>query len=234
MSIKPSIRLALLVLAGLLLRAPAIALDRPFISDTFFYWYTWDYDREMGGWIGGVYNTPLEGYYDSRTFRDNYRSLRTASEWGITHHFMDYWAPTWKADTGEMREAVVMRAAEQLRREGYNTWMSYYQDGENFAMRDFARNVTEKRDVHQWLRDFARSPVWPRVGGRPLQLVYGRNGAPEITPDDAGFRVFLQGYYKDLAALNREWGTKYASFDDIRHSLSTTGWQRALAVRYQF
>ena len=42
---------------------PAMALDRPWIADTFFYWYTWDYDKQMGDWMGqGVHNTPLEGY----------------------------------------------------------------------------------------------------------------------------------------------------------------------------
>ena len=83
------------------------ALDRPWISDVFFYWYTWDYDRELGSWLGGIHNTPLGGYYDSRTFRDNRRSLWLASEWGLTHHFMDYWTPDWKGEDGQMREAVV-------------------------------------------------------------------------------------------------------------------------------
>jgi len=138
--------------------------ERPWVGVVFFYWYTWDYDRQLGSWAGqGVHNTPLYGYYDSRTYRDNYRSLRLASEWGVTHHWMDYWAPTWKGEGGEMREKIVMRAAEDVRKAGYNIWMSYYQDGNNFEMTDFVKNVREKRDVHQWLRDFGRSPIWPRA-----------------------------------------------------------------------
>ena len=39
-----------------------------------------------------------------------------------------------------------MRAAESLRQAGYDIWMSYYQDGENFEMREFSKNVAEKRD----------------------------------------------------------------------------------------
>ncbi|MFH1269196.1 MAG: hypothetical protein ABIK89_25995, partial [Planctomycetota bacterium] len=112
------------VLVFLLLTAPAAALERPWISDVFFYWYTWEYDTELGSWMGGIHNTPLDGYYDSRTFRDNRRSLRQASEWGLTHHFMDYWTPNWKGENDQMREAVVMQAAESLRKEGYDIWMS--------------------------------------------------------------------------------------------------------------
>jgi hypothetical protein len=216
------------------LAVPALALDRPWISDVFFYWYTWDYAQEMGGWIGGVHNTPLEGYYDSRTFRDNRRSLWTASEWGLTHHFMDYWAPDWKGEGGEMREATVMRAAESLRREGYDIWMSYYQDGQNFEMTDFARNVSEKRDVYQWLRDFAKSPVWPKIDGQPLQLVYSRNGAPKTTLDHAGFRAFLKDRYGSVAALNRAWGTDHRDFDQIEMTFAGRGHLRALSVAYQY
>jgi len=137
--------------------SPAAALDRPWISDVFFYWYTWDYAQEQGRWIGGIHNTPLDGYYDSRTFRDNRRSLWQASEWGLTHHFMDYWGRGWLGDKGEPRETTVMRAAEDLQRAGYDIWMGYYQDGRSFDVREFSRNVSEKRDVYHWLRDYARS-----------------------------------------------------------------------------
>lgn len=214
---------------------PGMALDRPWIADTFFYWYTWDYAQETGDWMGqGVHNTPLEGYYDSRTFRDNRRSLHTASEWGLTHHFMDYWAPDWKGEGGEMREAIVMRAAESLRREGYDIWMSYYQDGQNFEMADFARNVSEKRDVYQWLRDFARSPVWPKIDGQPLQLVYGRNGTPKTTLNHAGFRRFLIMRYGSIAALNRAWGSNYRDFDQIEMTFGGRGHLRASSIEYQY
>ncbi|MBC7288709.1 MAG: hypothetical protein H5T86_11865, partial [Armatimonadetes bacterium] len=64
--------------------AAQTGLDRPWISDTYFYWYEWDYERRSGNWLGGVYNTPLFGYYDSRRLADNLRELHCAAEWGIT------------------------------------------------------------------------------------------------------------------------------------------------------
>lgn len=207
--------------------------DRPWIGVVFFYWYTWDYKQQLGGWIGGVHNTPLYGYYDSRTYRDNLRSLRLASEWGVTHHWMDYWAPNWKDEQGQMREKTVMRAAEDLRKAGYNIWMSYYQDGENFEMKDFVRNVTEKRDVHQWLQDFAASPVWPKIQGKPMQLVYARNGAPKMTTDHAGFREYLKGRYGTIEALNDDWGSRFAGFDAVEMDITTRGPQRAWSAKYQ-
>ncbi len=222
------------VLLFSLLAAPAVALERPWIGDVFFYWYTWDYDTELGSWLGGIHNTPLEGYYDSRTFRDNRRSLWQASEWGMTHHFMDYWSPDWKGEDGQMREAVVMRAAESLRKEGYDVWMAYYQDGTNFEMREFSRNVSERRDVHQWLRDFAGSEVWPKIGGEPLQLVYARNGRPKTTIDHEGFRRFLRERYADVAGLNDEWGTEFRDFDRIDMTFDATGHQRAASIEYQY
>jgi hypothetical protein len=82
------------VLLLLLMAAPASALDHPWISTVFFYWYIWDSDEKLGSWVNGIHNTPLAGYYDSRTLADNRRSLQQASEWGVTHHFMDYWATT--------------------------------------------------------------------------------------------------------------------------------------------
>ncbi|NQU22977.1 MAG: hypothetical protein HQ567_17000 [Candidatus Nealsonbacteria bacterium] len=221
---------------------PARALDRPWIGDVFFYWYTWDYDRRLGSWVGGIHNTPLEGYYDSRTLGDNRRSLRTASEWGMTHHFMDYWTPDWKGEGGRMREAIVMEAAESLRKDGYDISMGYYQDGQNFAMREFSRNVSEKRDVYQWLRDFAGSEVWPKIDGKPLQLVYSRNGRPETTVDHEGFREFLRQRYRDVATLNETWGTAslaaggtaFDALDRIEMSFSARGHQRAESIEYQY
>jgi hypothetical protein len=213
--------------------AGGLVRERPWVGVVFFYWYTWDYNQQLGGWLGGVHNTPLYGYYDSRTYRDNYRSLELASEWGVTHHWMDYWAPTWKDDQGQMREKTVVRAAEDLRKAGYNIWMSYYQDGENFEMKDFVKNVSEKRDVYQWLRDFARSPVWPRVQGKPHQLVYSRNGAPRLTNDHVGFRQFLKTRYETIGRLNEDWGTKFQSFDVVEMDLSTRGPQRAWSAKYQ-
>jgi hypothetical protein len=220
------------MLAALLGGTRLAALDSPWISDTFFYWYTWDRATETGAWFGGVHNTPLDGYYDSRSTADNLHSLRTAAEWGMTHHFMDYWCPDWLGEDGEMREKTVMRVAEALRGEGYDLWMSYYQDGENFDVTDFTRNVSEKRDVYQWLRDFSRSPVWPRLGGRPFQLVYSRNGSPVPTTDHVAYRAWLQRRYPDLAALNRDWGTRYGAFSEIRINTGTRGPERATSIEF--
>ncbi|MBN2451208.1 MAG: hypothetical protein JXR77_12510 [Lentisphaeria bacterium] len=225
-----------IVLAGtfLLSARPARGLDGPWIADTFFYWYTWDRAADWGGWTNGVHNTPLQGYYDSRTLADNLHSLRVASEWGMTHHFMDYWAPNWLGEDGRMREWTVMRAAEVLRQEGYDIWMSYYQDGENFEMRDFAKNVSEKRDVYQWLRDFSASPVWPRLQGRPLQLVYARNGAPVPTTDHGAYRDWLLGKYGSLEAIATAWGRPLAGIEEIRVGLGERGQARADAAAFVF
>jgi len=223
-----------LVMGLLVMALGAAGLDQPWISDTFFYWYSWDRDTELGAWVGGVHNTPLQGYYDSRTLRDNQASLRCASEWGMTHHFIDYWAPTWLGEDGQMREKTVFRAAEQLRGEGYDIWMGYYQDGMNFEMRDFAKNVAEHRDVYQWLRDFGRSPVWPRLQDRPLQLVYGRNGSPVLSTDHGAFRAWLQERYGGLAGINEALGTHLADAGAIRLDLATRGPARAAAADFLF
>ncbi|MFC1597188.1 hypothetical protein ACFL5Q_04515 [Planctomycetota bacterium] len=228
---KPAL-LTILLLA--LFASPTAALERPWVGDVFFYWYTWEYDAELGSWMGGIHNTPLSGYYDSRTFRDNRRSLWQASEWGQTHHFMDYWTPNWKGEDGQMREAIVMRAAESLRESGYDVWMAYYQDGENFEMQEFSRNVSEKRDVHQWLRDFAGSEVWPKIAGRPFQLVYSRNGSPKTTLDHEGFRRFLRDRYENVAALDHVWQTGFSDFERIEMDFSAVGHQRAESIEYQY
>jgi hypothetical protein len=203
------------------------------ISDTFFYWYTWDYQKELGGWMGGVYNTPLVGYYDSLSYDDNLRELHTASEWGITDHFMDYWAPTWTDHEGKPREALLMRASEALQQKGYGIHMGYYQDGEDFDMKDFARNMDPGRDVQLMVQNYVKSPVWPLVNGKPMWLVYGRNGMPKLTADNAGFREFAKGRYKSIGELNARWGTDYKSFDDVTLDFSA-GHQRAVSILYQY
>jgi len=77
-----------LLLSAVVVPVSADGLDRPWIADTYFYWYTWDYQKEFGGWAGGVWNTQLYGYYDSPSYKDNLRSLRDAQACGITDHFM--------------------------------------------------------------------------------------------------------------------------------------------------
>ena len=174
-----------LAVAVTVLAAPSHALDRPWISAVYFYWYTWDYHRELGGWMPqGVYNQPLQGYYDSRTYLDNLKSLHVASEWGLTHCFMDYWGPGWKGEGGEPREATVMRAAEELQRRGYDIHMSFYQDGEDFDMADFERNLDAGRHFRFYVENWGDSPALPRVEREPVYLIYSRNGRPAATQNN--------------------------------------------------
>lgn len=224
----------LLLMLCLLCSCPALALDRPWISDTYFYWYTWNYDQELGGWMGGVYNTPLRGYYASPRYADNLVELRQASEWGLTHHFMDYWGPGWQAEKGGPRESVLMQATEDLRREGYDISMSVYQDGTDFDMAQFARNLDPGRDTEFYVNRYAESPATPRANGKPVYLIYGRNGAPKITGTDEGFRQWLERKYESLAALNRRWGTSHGSFGEIKFQPSARGHLRADSIKYQY
>lgn len=213
---------------------PSYALDRPWICDTYFYWYTWDYDKKLGNWLGGVYNTPLSGYYDSRTYKDNKRSLWQAGEWGITHHFIDYWSPDWLGEGGVMREKIVFKAAEDLKKEGYDIWMSYYQDGWNFDTKNFSNNISQKRDTYLWLQLFSSSPVLTKLNGFPFKLIYSRNGFPQTTIDNQGFVSYLRSLYPSIQALNAEWGTHFSSFDEIKMDFNSTGHQRAFSIKYQY
>lgn len=223
------------LLLTVLLSGSAHALDRPWICDTFFYWYQWNYDKELGGWMGGVYNTPLRGYYDSSRQADDQRSLHDACEWGITHHFMDYWGYGWKAeDNTTPRESVVMQSAENLRKLGYDVFMSFYQDGEDFDMAHFSRNLDPGRHTEFYVRNYHDSPAQPKLGGKPVYLIYGRNGSPKASAGDEGFRAWLEARYKTVAALNGRWGTELKSFAEAKMDLGARGWQRADAVRYQY
>lgn len=213
---------------------PSLALERPWICDTYFYWYTWDYDQKWGSWIGGVYNTPLSGYYDSRTYKDNKRSLWQAGEWGITHHFIDYWSPDWLGEGGVMREKIVFKAAEDLKKEGYDIRMSYYQDGENFDTKYFSNNISQKRDTYLWLQLFSSSPILTKLNGLPFKLVYSRNGYPQTTIDNSGFASYLHSFYPSIQSLNEEWGSEFSSFEDIKMDFNSTGYQRAYAIKYQY
>ncbi len=227
-------RLFSFAIAAICLAAPAAALDRPWISAVYFYWYEWDYQRRWGNWVGGVYNQPLYGYYDSRRLSDNIRSLRTACEWGLTHFFMDYWSESWRDERGRHRELCVLDAAQRLRQAGYDIWMSYYQDGWDFRMDDFAANLDPGRAVEGWVRRYAKLPVWPKIAGRPFQLVYGRNGVPKITATDEGFRRWLKRKYGTIEKLNHHWRTNYKSFSNISWTTSARGARRADAIVYQY
>lgn len=207
----------------------------PLVGAAYFYWYEWDtHAGEWGNWINGIHNTPLYGYYDSRKVADNVRSQLLAADWGITHLYMDYWGQGWRGEGGEPREATVLKATEHVHALGYRLFMGLYQDGENFAMREFWRNVSEQRDTVYWMRQYARSPVWTWLGGKPFQLVYSRNGAPQVTEDHRGFQQWLRERYRTIEQLNSEWGTRYSDFGQIRMDVNSTGFQRALSIEYQY
>ncbi|MEJ5250954.1 MAG: beta-galactosidase [Chthonomonadetes bacterium] len=207
----------------------------PIVGAAYFYWYEWQTaGGEWGNWIGGVHNTPLYGYYNSRTLADNFRSILLAADWGMTHLFMDYWGQGWQGENGEPREATVVKAAERVRALGYNLFMGLYQDGENFAMREFWRNVTERKDPPYWMERYARSPVWTWLGEKPYQLVYSRNGAPEVTIDHDGFRRWLRERYTHVDRLNAQWGTSFRDFDEINMDFNAVGPVRALSIAYQY
>jgi len=232
-SIKRLLTITLLAgIAGVAVGPRVHGLDRPWISDVFFYWYEWDIQAERGNWLSGVHNTPLQGYYDSRTFRDNYSSLHTASEWGVTHHFIDCWGRDWRDEKGRRRELVLYDAVMRLRREGYPVWMSWYLDGDRFEMQDFEKNITERRETYQWLKDLGASPLCPRVSDRPVLLVYGRNGRPQPASDAAGFRDWLREKYGDIGALNRAWNAYFRRFDEIAPEAVDVGAARADLVTF--
>lgn len=157
-----------------------------------------------------------------------------ASEWGITHHFIDYWSPDWLGEGGVMREKIVFKAAEDLQKEGYDIWMSYYQDGWNFDTKYFSNNIAQKRDTYLWLQLFSSSPVLVRLNGFPFKLVYSRNGFPKTTMDNQGFVSYLRSLYPSIQALNEEWDTKFSSFDEIKMDFNSTGHQRAYSIKYQY
>ncbi len=209
-------------------------LDTPIVGTVFFYWYEWDEDEEWGNWLGAVHNTPLYGYYDNRKVRDNFHSLLLAADWGLTNFFLDYWGHDWRGENNEPREATVLKAAEKVRALGYPIFIGYYQDGTNFAMRDFWRNVSERRDTYLWLRDYARSPAWTWLFGKPFQMVYARNGVPELTVDHEGFQGWLRQRYGSIEKLNAEWGTNFRNFSEIRMDFKVVGFQRAMSIAYQY
>jgi|GEM_PF-339180 len=236
---RPFIAFLFLVFLMALAKRPSYAFQtedgrRPWIGAVYFYWYEWDYEKKLGNWMGGVHNTPLFGYYDSRSFEDNYRSLWLASEWGFTDLFLDYWGAPWKGEGEEPRERTVLRAAEALRQKGYPIHIAYYQDGTNFEMKDFSKNITEKRDTYRWLELYARSPAWCWLNGKPFQMVYARNGTPVPSQDHEGFRTWLRSRYKDISILNSSWGTNFGSFDEIDMDFNALGYQRAYSIRYQY
>lgn len=213
----------------------AWGLERPWVSDVFFYWYEWDEAQQWGNWTGqGVYLTPLVGYYDSRKYEDTLRELWMASEWGMTHHFIDFWGHNWRDITGkEPRENLIFRAAEELRKQGYPIWVSFYQDGTDFDMRRFRENAEPGRHLRWILENYARSPVFPYLQERPFYLVYARNGAPIPNNDVEAFRRWLRRRYGTLEALNRTWGTSFAQWEEVQFD-EGGGIPRADTLRFYF
>lgn len=71
-----------------------------------------------------------------------------------------------------------------------------------------------KESVTEQTRDLA--PFGPAVYtlGDENHFSYDIGHSPS---DDLAFRRFVQERYGDIATLNREWGTSYASFDEVKH-----------------
>lgn len=206
-----------MVTLAMLLALPADdAAERPIVGAVYFYWYEWDPVTETGSWPGGIYNTPLEGYYSSARYGDNLRSLQRGADWGVTDFFMDFWGRGWLGEDGQARERLLVRAAEELRARGYRIHMSMYQDGEDFDVKDLAANAEPGRQLRWWLEELAAgSDAWTRYRGRPVGLIYARNGTPVPSEDVGAYRRFLERRYGDVASLNRAWGTTLASWADV-------------------
>ncbi|MBD3174231.1 MAG: hypothetical protein GF320_03555, partial [Armatimonadia bacterium] len=211
--------MAALALVSLLLvsQLPAETPDRPIVGAAYFYWYEWDPSTETGSWTGqGIYNTPLYGYYSSASYEDNLRAMHLAADWGMTDLFMDFWGRGWLGEDGQPRELLLTRAAEELQSRGYNIHISMYQDGEDFDVADMASNLDSGRDVRWWLDSLAvPTDAWSQFRGRPLGLIYARNGTPEPSGDVAAFRRFLRGKYGDLASVNRAWATAMPTWAEV-------------------
>jgi hypothetical protein len=231
---RKAMAVGMVVIALAAVGGSAVALDSPWIGVTYFYWYQWDYAKKMGGWLGGVYNTPLMGYYDSARLDDNTRQLHCASEWGVTHHFMDFWGDGWLDERGRARERCVMDAAEAVRAQGYDIWMSYYQDGTNFQMDDFAKNMDPGRDVESMVKKYPASAVWPKIDGKPQWLVYGRNGSPKTTATSEGFREWLKAKYGTPGKLAAAWGQEIKAWEQAEFAPDSVGVQRADSIKYQY
>jgi len=195
----------------------------------FYIWYTRDPINHKLGWNGGVLETPLIGYYDSRDYDTEYRELKTLAEWGINAACLSWWGPQQDGIVD-----TICRAADNLRAEGYNIWLTaYIEHGFDYANL-LANAAPGTMFSHPFERYYARYPhLWATVDGKPYVVIYGRCGVPQLPTDNDGFHDYLRAKYGDIAALNAKWGADFASFDAIEHLPDDTpGWQRAESALY--
>jgi hypothetical protein len=210
--------------------AAAQSARPPYVNMPMFYiWYTRDFANHKLNWNGGVLETPLIGYYDSRDYDTEYRELKTLAEWGINTACLSWWGP----HQDEIVDTIC-RAADRLRREGYNIWLTaYIEHGFDYA--NLVANAEPGAMFsHPFERYYARYPhLWATVEGKPYVVIYGRCGVPQLPSDNAGFREYLRRKYGDIAALNAKWGARFADFDAIKHSpADIPGWRRAESALY--
>ncbi|UCH34089.1 MAG: hypothetical protein JSV65_16280, partial [Armatimonadota bacterium] len=129
---------------------------------------------------------------------------------------------------------TIARAADDLRGEGYNIWLTAYVELD-FDYDDLVANAAPGTMFsHPFERYYARYPhLWATVDGKPYVVIYGRCGRPELPTDSEGFRDYLRGKYGDIAALNERWGANFADFAAVEHLPDDIpGWQRAESVLY--
>jgi hypothetical protein len=195
----------------------------------FYIWYWKDDVRHVTGWDGGVLETPMVGYYDSKDYATAYRELKALAEWGCNTACLSWW--------GKQQDEIVdtyARAARALQAEGYAIWLTCYVE-KDFSYEDLASNAQPGAMLEHAVRRYvAQYPdVFAKLDGEPFLVVYGRCGEPVHPTDKEGFRAWLQQRYGSVSSLNQAWGTNYADFAAIEHDpFFPGGWLRAESLRF--
>jgi hypothetical protein len=205
----------LLALSGVIvMRSDSSASQPPYMNMPMYYiWYWTDPEKHTTGWNGGVLETPLVGYYDSRDPQVQLRALRTLAEWGINVACLSWWGPHQDAIID-----AVASAARELRREGFNIWLTCYIE-QDFNYDDLPSNSKPGAMLrHALERYYLRYPdVFATIGGKPFMVIYGRCGLPVLPVNHERFRSHLRARYGATASLNSKCRTRFKDFDSIAH-----------------